>query len=286
VTPFRQRVHEPEGHGVGGRLAAWVAQVADALGNAWPQMPAGVEDRPADCWEPLLAVADAAGGSWPSRARVACTELVKVAASGEASLGVRLLGDLRTVFADLEALHTETILTGLHELAEAPWADLRGKPLDARRLARLLTNYQVRSVDVKLDGVNRKGYRREHLHDTWCRYLPEPPMSATCATSEPDAALTSANLVADGVAHEADASATRDLKATADVPLTSEVAPVAQVALNQEPDPEPLCEGCLLLLDPVLAAIGERTHPSYEAWLPTRMPTREQVHATATRSAA
>lgn len=265
VTPFRQRVHEPEGHGVGGRLAAWVAQVADALGNAWPQMPAGVEDRPADCWEPLLAVADAAGGSWPSRARIACTELVKVAASGEASLGVRLLGDLRTVFADLEALHTETILTGLHELAEAPWNDLRGKPLDARRLARLLANYQVRSVDVKLDGVNRKGYRRENLHDTWCRYLPDPPMSATCATSEPDAPLTSANAVADGVAHEVDASATRDLNATADKPLTSEVAPVAQVALDEEPDPQPLCEGCLLPLDPVLAAIGERTHPSCTA---------------------
>ena len=29
-------------------------------------MPAGIEDRNADVWEALLAVADLAGGDWPS----------------------------------------------------------------------------------------------------------------------------------------------------------------------------------------------------------------------------
>lgn len=243
VEPFRYRVHAAEGHEIGKRLAAWVAQVADALGDAWPTMPAGVEDRPADCWEPLLAVADAAGGDWPAQARAACTELVRVAASGEASLGVRLLGDLRIVFGGAEAMHTETLLTGLRALAEAPWSDLRGKPLDARRLARLLTGYEVRSVDVKLDGVNRKGYRREHLHDTWTRYLPEPPMSATSATSTANPAVTSANAVAHEPEPERDLSATRYPSATSDERLTSEVAPVAQVALNEEPE-SGLCPHC------------------------------------------
>ena len=39
-------------------------------------MPAGVEDRDADVWEALLAVADAAGGDWPERARAAAVALV------------------------------------------------------------------------------------------------------------------------------------------------------------------------------------------------------------------
>ena len=36
-------------------------------------------------------------------------------------------------------------------------------------------------MDVKVAGVNRKGYRREHLHDPWTRYL--PPLGGDGATS-------------------------------------------------------------------------------------------------------
>ncbi|HSR25778.1 MAG TPA: DUF3631 domain-containing protein, partial [Candidatus Eisenbacteria bacterium] len=56
-------------------LANWAAQVRDEVADAEPQMPEGIEDRPAQIWEPLIAVADAAGGEWPERARQACTEL-------------------------------------------------------------------------------------------------------------------------------------------------------------------------------------------------------------------
>lgn len=48
----------------------------------------------------------------------------------------------------------------------------------------------------------------------------------------------------------------------------------------------PLCESCVLPLDPVLSRLGERTHPTCRPWLPHRMPTPEQVYATAPRSAA
>ena len=63
-------------------------------------MPPGVTDRPADVWEPLLAVADAAGGPWPGRARAACTWLVRDNADRGISLGIRLLADLRGIFDD------------------------------------------------------------------------------------------------------------------------------------------------------------------------------------------
>ncbi len=148
-------------------------------------MPAGVEDRPADVWEPLLAIADAAGDHWPGTARTACIQLVKVAESREASLGVRLLGDLRALFGDADALSHETILDELGKLDEAPWGDLHGKPLDSRGLARRLRQYEVTSRKVKVGGRSLQGYRREDLWDTWSRYLPahthgqaEPPEPA------------------------------------------------------------------------------------------------------------
>ena len=76
IEPYRARIHEPEGWKLRGMLADWTATVAERLTGYWPEMPPGVTDRPADVWEPLLAVADAAGGPWPGRARDACAWLV------------------------------------------------------------------------------------------------------------------------------------------------------------------------------------------------------------------
>jgi hypothetical protein len=67
VEPYRARIHEPEGSKICGMLADWTATVAERLTGYWPAMPPGVTDRPADVWEPLLAVADAAGADWPAR---------------------------------------------------------------------------------------------------------------------------------------------------------------------------------------------------------------------------
>jgi hypothetical protein len=121
-----------------------------------------------------------------------------------------------------DAMHGETILNALHEISEAPWGDYFGKPMSARDMAKLLKPYGVSSVDVKVDGVNRKGYRRDHLHDSWTRYLPsvhgESATSATSATAQ----------VSDGV--PVAGSGQQALPATSALPLTSGVAQVAQLA--------------------------------------------------------
>lgn len=184
VEPFRARIHEPEGHELRDRLAVWAAaQLADWK-TAVPDMPDGVEDRPADVWEPLLAVADSAGGDWPHRAREACKALTSITPSS-VSLGIQLLVDLRTVFADVEAMFTEDILRALHELTESPWGDLRGKPLDARGLAWRLSNYEVKPKTVRVGDTTKKGYVADELRDAWERYAPAPPSekSVTSVTS-------------------------------------------------------------------------------------------------------
>lgn len=171
VAPFRIRHDVPLGHRLRDQLAAWAQEVADNL-RAVPVMPAGVEDRPADVWEPLVAVADAAGGSWPARAREACSALASSGLSREASLGVRLLTDLRDVFGDEDKMATATILEQLHAIEEAPWGNLHGTPLDARGLSWRLGAYQVSSTKVRLGDRSLQGYRREDLWDAWERYCP------------------------------------------------------------------------------------------------------------------
>jgi hypothetical protein len=187
VEPYRARVHEPEGWKLRGLLADWTTTVADRLTGYWPAMPPGVTDRPADVWEPLLAIADAAGGPWPARARGACAWLVRDNADRGISLGIRLLADLRDIFDGARALPTEDILTRLHALDAAPWADLKGQPLDPRGLARLLDPYDIYPGKVKVAGRALQGYRAEHLADAWTRYLPPPPTPAEPEPPEPAA---------------------------------------------------------------------------------------------------
>lgn len=184
VEPFRHREHGPVGRALREKLECWTADVGASVGAAWPDLPEGLQDRPAEVWEPLLAVADAAGGDWPSRARAVCLALIKVAVDRKVTLGIRLLADLRSVFGDTDALHTATILERLcngqvYGLdADAPWGDLRGKPLNERSLASMLKRYDIHSMKVKVGGQALQGYRREHLHDAWERYLPHSPKEA------------------------------------------------------------------------------------------------------------
>ncbi|MFD9119948.1 DUF3631 domain-containing protein [Streptomyces bottropensis] len=194
--PYRRRVHEKQGHVLRDRLADWTATIHDQIAEAWPEMPEGVTDRPADVWEPLLAVADAAGGHWPARARKACTELIKSASSNdEASLGVRLLTDLRDkVFCGVDKMPTAAILEVLLALDDAPWADMSEdgqaiKPLTARRLSKLLSQYvrpdntPIKPKGIRVGSNTPKGYYAEDLTDAWNRYCrPDPQKSATSAT--------------------------------------------------------------------------------------------------------
>ncbi len=88
VEPFRHRVHAPAGEELRRRLVEWAGEVADRAELARPEMPPGVEDRAADGWEPLLAVADLVGNDWPKLARNAAVALI--AAGRVASVSLKI----------------------------------------------------------------------------------------------------------------------------------------------------------------------------------------------------
>jgi hypothetical protein len=248
VTPFRRRVYAAEGHKLQRRLAAWAARLVDAMTAARPEMPPGIEDRDADVWEPLLAIADAAGGQWPKRAREAATVLVGAAKEAEPSLGVRLLADLKTVFDKRgeDKLATLVVLTDLISLPESPWGDLKGKPITDRTLASKLRQYGVKSRDIYVQDRALKGYTREDVHDVWIRYLPSSIPHKRDERDERDgpsdnAHFTRGNL-ADGTDNKreeaareredlADASARNDPKRDENIPTkSSDIADLAYLA--------------------------------------------------------
>ena len=173
VKPWRRRMYYQEGNALRERLAEWAVSVEGDLMDYWPEMPDGVEDRSADVWEALLAVADKAGGDWHKIARQACISLVADAREGTPSLGIKLLQDLKAVFGDRDQMSTHDILNALYDIEESPWADLRGKPLNARGLAYRLRGYKVTPKTIRVGAETPKGYLATDLYDSWQRYVPE-----------------------------------------------------------------------------------------------------------------
>jgi hypothetical protein len=95
VEQFRQRQANEQLAPLRERIEAWAETIRPRLRGFVPVMPTGVEDRAADCWEPLLSIAELAGRVWTNEARAACVELVRVSREASASLGVRLLRDCK-----------------------------------------------------------------------------------------------------------------------------------------------------------------------------------------------
>ena len=173
VEPWRARVNEPEAAALAERLARWSAAAPSDMD--WPVMPDQVQDRDADVWEALLAVADMAGGRWPDRARAAAVTLVTRSSNDGESLGVTLLRDLRDLFEDEDRLSTQTILDSLIARVESPWGDLRGKQLTDRQLAQLLKRYGVSPKQMRIEGASLRGYDKADLADPFDRYLQPLP---------------------------------------------------------------------------------------------------------------
>jgi hypothetical protein len=239
VDPYRTRRDAPPLHDLRDRLATWTRAHLQELQHATPDMP--LEDRAADTWEPLIAIADLAEGDWPARARDAAAIMTQAEAQQEqdTAAGVRLLADLRQIFtaADAEALYTSTILEGLHRLEDAPWADWYGHPLATRDLAKLLRPYQVESKNVREHGTGapRKGYVRADLHDAWARYVPLHPLHEL-QEAEPAGQLSNGHVADQRTLSATSATRPGDVADVAEalIPsatgLTCDVARVADVA--------------------------------------------------------
>ena len=204
VSPFRSRRDGPALRALGDQLRTWIRANIDSLTAAEPDMP--VEDRVADTWEPLFAVADLAGGGWQARCRRACLAMTGDEPD-DSGIGIRLLADLYEIWGTEDYLFTNTILQRLHKVEESPWAEWgrKSEPLTARGLAALLKEYRVKSRTVRVGGETSKGYARADLTDPWTRYVTSVTASQVPETPDP----TSKEGVTDSVTDRNSQSVTR-----------------------------------------------------------------------------
>jgi hypothetical protein len=178
AVPYRHRRDRPGLHVLALRLARWLRADLTVLERAEPAMP--VEDRAADTWEPLVAVADLAGGHWPDRGRSAAVTLSAEADDRQTSSRVRLLADCRAAFGFERALPTAVLIERLNAELDAPWVDSGSAGLTPAKLAALLREFDVRPGNIRFpDGLQAKGYKRADFVDAWTRYCPGDGRSQT-----------------------------------------------------------------------------------------------------------
>lgn len=166
----------------------WATDNRNALTQAQPDVPSGIDDRAADSWFALLAIADRAGGRWPKLAREVAAAVMG-GRDGADSIGVQLLRDLRQLFvaADTNRLSSAGIVAELVKLEDRPWPEYRNeRPITPNQLAKLLKPFGVSPRTIRLpDGSTPKGYFKADFEEPWARYLsPDadaPPAEAATA---------------------------------------------------------------------------------------------------------
>jgi hypothetical protein len=158
----------------------FVLDHAPRIAAAQPQRPELLNDRAADIWEPLFALADLAGGDWPQKARQAAIGLS--AATQEINPISTLLLDLFVIFtlAPENRLFTRDLVYRLNaRSADRPWAEsLHGKPVTDLWLAKQLRPYGIKSRTIWIGDEHAKGFLEEDLQDTMRRYVSRSDLDA------------------------------------------------------------------------------------------------------------
>jgi hypothetical protein len=117
---------------------------------------------------PLFTLAKAIDDTWNSRCEAAYQELVNEV---EMELPTRLLSDIRNhvVKASNTRISSSSMVQSLMEDETAPWADMRITP---SKVAVMLTPYNIKPRDMRIDGKILRGYESSQFEDAFARYLP------------------------------------------------------------------------------------------------------------------
>jgi putative DNA primase/helicase len=182
---------------LGRKATRWVRDNLETLRSANPQIPNGLDDRAADAWEPLFAIAEVAGEEWQQRAYKAALALSGDHVKEDEEIGTQLLADIRDVFAGKgsdvfvtkdgdKQIASEKLVATLVMREERPWAEFgrERKPLTKNRLASLLRGFKIRPGTIRIgpgESDTAKGYKLAQFIAAFEIYLsaPTPPQTVT-----------------------------------------------------------------------------------------------------------
>lgn len=183
IQPFQIRAAESESEEFTEFFEQWSSsdELKDYLSIYEPELPPGVEDRPAEIWSPLIAIADMAGRQWGAYAREACSYFVTKPGMEERPRGVQLLEDIRTVMSGREFMSSRDLCDGLNCLEDGQWQHMGREGITPAQVSRMLKPFMVKPVVHREAARLIRGYgiyptfqeggEQVGLKDAWDRHL-------------------------------------------------------------------------------------------------------------------
>jgi hypothetical protein len=147
--------------GAASAAAVWTEKHRQSVEETYVKLDLDfLEDREADIWEPIFAIASIAVPKRLDELKQIALSLSseKLQLDVDESLGIRLLADIRTVFekSKWERITTDGLLDRLRALPESNWSEL-----NAVRLARMLRPFKIAPRQLWFEDGNFRGYELE-----------------------------------------------------------------------------------------------------------------------------
>jgi hypothetical protein len=176
IESYQSRVHASWGKGIGESLGQWAAGNALRLAELYPDLPDGCEDRTADKWGPLFALAQIAGNGWKERMHAAYEEIAAgVAANPPVSPLTQLLTDIRTVWTD-DRLPSSMLIERLMALPNAPWGKRwpQNQLKATRELANILRGASIAPRKARFGTETVSAYFKTAFEPIWNTMADQP----------------------------------------------------------------------------------------------------------------
>lgn len=189
----RERLKDLDATDLRRKCVRFVQDHAEEIRKARPALPRGINDRAADIWEPLLALADLAGGDWPERARNAALGL-SLSAQDNDPMG-SLLMDILELFirSGKDRVFTKDVAAWLNLSEDRPWMALKKrKEVNGQWVAQHLQAYGIRPKTLRIGEERAKGYEFSDFTEAFKRYIPRSELEAFKAEIKEQAAKSDA----------------------------------------------------------------------------------------------
>jgi hypothetical protein len=163
------------------KIVRWTGDHSADLTISDPELPTSLNDRAADNWRPLIAIADAVGGIWPDKARDAARVLTDADAD-DLTLSQMALEDFRAIIerSPDRRIKSQDLAARFLEIADRPWFYFQGRQrgISARDIAALLKPYEIKPKKLRFGDQTLQGYEVDlNVQDMFDRYTrPQPEL--------------------------------------------------------------------------------------------------------------
>ena len=133
-----------------------------------------LSDRGNDNWEGLYKIAKFISNEVYNEAIEVSKLLLKSSFNDLESIRCQLLADIRQIFEEknIDAIEATILCSELMNIEESPWLYYENKGITPYSLSSLLKFFNIKSHQMKVNGINKKRYRLKDFQDTFERYLP------------------------------------------------------------------------------------------------------------------